>query len=275
MRNTLKTLLLAGAAVGLVMGAAQAGTLDEIESRGQVVIGVKADYPPYGFIDPEGEIAGLEIDMARYLALRLAGSEHRLEMVPVVAANRIELLQQGRIDLVLATMGITEERARVIDFSRPYYASGTALLTRKDSGVSDWEELAGQTACGIQGALYNRPLEEDFGIQMLNFQGTAEAYQALQDGRCIGFAYDDSAIMVKLQEEGWGADFHQPMPVIQPVDWGIGIRQGDAEMKEAVDAIIQEMEASGFIVAAEIKWEITPTEVARDRHAMAREELGW
>ncbi|AKG24803.1 hypothetical protein IJ00_22900 [Calothrix sp. 336/3] len=247
------------------------GTLEKIKQRDKIVIGVKTDYTPFGFIDKNGKNAGLEVDIANYIAKELLGSESKVEFVSVVAANRIEFLKQGKIDLVIATMTDTPERRKVIDFSENYYSAGTGLLTRKDSGIKSWDNLKGKKVCGIQGSFYNKELIER-GIQMANFPGTAEAYKALQEGRCVGFAYDDSALIGKLLEPNWSKDWHQPLPPILPQGWGMGIRKGDTKFLESVNQTILKMEAAGFIVAAEKKWKIPATDYAKKRMAAAKQK---
>src|SRR3954463_6434107 len=100
-----------GAAVGLVAAiaepAAAQDTLAKIKQRGTVVVGVKNDYKPWGFLDPSGKIVGMEIDLVDEIASKLGV---KAELIPVTAANRMEFLNQGRIDLVIATMGDTEAR---------------------------------------------------------------------------------------------------------------------------------------------------------------------
>ncbi len=248
------------------------GTLADIKNRDQITIGVKTDYTPYGFIDKNGNNAGLEIDIARYLTKEILGSEDKVEFVSVVASNRIELLKQGKIDLVIATMTITPERQQQINFSEPYYSAGTGLLARKDSGISTWEDLKGKKVCGIQGSFYNKNLTE-MGIEMVNFSGTAEAYTALKDGRCLGFAYDNSALVGKLLEPSWSKDWHQALPVILSQPWGMGIRKGDEAFLETVDDIILKMEADGFIVQEEVKWAIPSTNYVKERMEQAKERL--
>ncbi len=248
----------------------ESGTLGKIKNRDKIIIGVKADYVPFGFIGENGENAGLEIDIARYLTSEILQSDQKIEFVPVVAANRIEFLQQGKVDLLIATMNDTEKRRQVIDFSEQYYASGTGLLTKKDNGVSTWDDLKGKKVCGIQGSFYNKELTQ-MGIEMVNFPGTAEAYTALKDGRCIGFAYDDSGIVGKLLEPEWGEDWHQAVPVILVQPWGMGIRKDDQLFLEAVNNAILKMEAEGFIVQGEQKWKIPSTEYAKERMEKAKQ----
>ena len=244
--------------------------LTKIKNRDKIIIGVKTDYVPFGFIDKQGQNAGLEIDIARYISTELLESADKVEFVPVVASNRIEFLQQGKVDLLIATMNDTEKRRQVIDFSENYYASGTGLLTRKDSGISSWDDLKDKKVCGIQGSFYNKELTE-MGIEMVNFPGTAEAYTALKDGRCVGFAYDDSGLVGKLLEPKWSKDWHQAVPVILVQPWGMGIRKGDSQFLEAVNQAILKMEAEGFIVASEQKWKIPATEYAQQRMEKAKQ----
>ena len=247
-------------------------TLNKIKEKDKITIGVKTDYAPFGFIDAKGNNAGLEIDIAGYLSQELLGSPDKIEFVPVVTANRIEFLQQGKVDIVIATMTDTEERRKVIDFSENYYSSGTGLLTRKDSGVRTWDELKGKKVCGIQGAFYNKDLTE-MGLEMVNFPSTAEVYKALQEGRCIGFAYDDSALVGKLLEPEWANDWHQGLPPILSKPWGMGLRKGDSAFLEKVNQAIIKLEAEGVIVEGEKKWQIPPTTYAQQRMEQARAKL--
>lgn len=247
------------------------GTLGEIKERDQIVIGVKTDYAPFGLIDKDGQNAGLEIDIAKYLTKELLGSEDKVKFVPVIAANRIDLLKQGQIDIIIATLTVTPERQEIIEFSENYYSAGTGLLTKKDSGVATWDDLEGKTVCGIQGSFYNKDLTE-MGITMSNFPGTAEAFKALQEGRCIGFAYDDSALVGKLLEPEWSGDWHMPLPAILPQPWGMGIRKGDTEFLASVNEIILQMEREGLVVEGEKKWNIPPTEYAQQRFEQAQGE---
>lgn len=251
-------------AMGIPMAANAQDTLANIEDRGTIVVGVKADYRPFGFIDPSGEIVGMEPDLARDIAERL-GVE--VEFVPVIASNRMEFVQQGRIDLMIATMTDTEERARVVGIPDPsYYSSGTNVLARKTVGLEEWEDLNGLPVCGIQGAFYNRRTAEEFGAEIVAFTGTSEALNALQSGRCAAFVYDDALIVSTLSDtETWG-EYEMPLETIDDSPWGMGVLLGDEEMMQFISDVTVDWHRDGTIIELEEKWGIQPSPFARAMH---------
>jgi len=138
----------AAAAIAFAGASAQTNTLEKIRQAGKIVVGVKADYPPWGMLDAQGRPQGMEIDMARDLARRL-GVE--LELVVVLSSNRLDFLRQGRIDHVLATLTDTPERRQIVGGIDPtYYAASTAVFSLKSVGLRRWEDLRGKPICAIQ-----------------------------------------------------------------------------------------------------------------------------
>src|SRR6266581_1744192 len=146
-------------ASGLLLGvlgvtSASADALDDIKKKGVLVVGTKADYRPFGFLDPSGKIVGFEPDLAADVAKRLGV---KLELAPVIASNRIQFLQQGKIDIMIATMSDTPERRKIVDIVDPsYYGSGTNVLAPKSAALKSWDQLRGKKVCLIQGAFYNK-----------------------------------------------------------------------------------------------------------------------
>lgn len=250
---------------GIVAGAqlAAADVLETIEERGSIVVGIRADYRPYGYLNPEGGHIGLEPDLARNVGERL-GVE--VEFVPVLASNRMEFLQQGRIDLLIATMTDTEERRRAVNILQPnHYSSGTNLLARKGVGIEAWEDLNGRPICGIQGAFYNRKTQEEFGANLINFTGTAEVLTALQQGTCHAFVYDDAFIIARLTEEEW-ADYEMPVETIDDAPWGIAVAHGEDALAETISEIITDWHRTGYIIELEEANGITPIAFTRRMH---------
>ena len=242
---------------------ALADVMDDIKERGKLIVGVKADYKPYGFRDPSGEIVGIEPDLAKDVANKLGVD---LELVPVVASNRMQFLQQGKIDLMIATMTDTEERGKEVWIVKPnYYSSGTNILTPKKTNLENWEDLDGAPVCGIQGAFYNRKTQEEFGAEIVAFTGTSEVLNALKQGRCIAFVYDDSFIVSKLSEEEW-ADYEMPLETIDDAPWGLAVAHDERQFHDFMSEMVEEWHKSGRILELEEEWGVKSTPFAQQMH---------
>ena len=164
--------------------------LDDIKSKGEITIGVKAEYKPFGFRDASGDIKGFR---DRHRQRDCQGARRESQVRTGQDATRLPFITQGRVDLIIATMNDTPERRRTVGIIEPfYYASGASLLAPKSAKLKTWEELKGKKVCGTQGSNWNKPIEEKFGVTVVAFRGIAEAETALRNGECIGFLYGNT-----------------------------------------------------------------------------------
>ena len=252
---------LAALATGAVTATASADAIADIKQRGKIIVGVKADYAPYGFLDSSGKVVGLEPDLAQDVA-DLLGVE--LELVPVVSSNRMQFLEQGKIDLMIATMTDRDDRREVVKIVDPnYYSSGTNVLTK--GNFTKWEDLSGAPVCGIQGAFYNRKTSEEFGAEIVAFKGTAEALTALKQNRCVAFVYDDSFIVSRLAEADWEG-WKMPLPTIDDAPWGLAVKKGEDAFAMLMSGMIVNWHLSGRILALEEKYGLEQTPFAKKMH---------
>ncbi|MDF1608682.1 transporter substrate-binding domain-containing protein [Hoeflea sp. YIM 152468] len=262
--------LILATAVGLA-GVASADQLDSVKERGVLSIGIKNDYRPFGYLDENGEVTGFEIDLATYIGEKIVGPEGEVELVPVVASNRIELLKAGRIDLILATLGVNEDRAKVIDFTEEFYnMAGIVLMAPNDTDLASWDQVAGKKLCGIQGNLYNRALQETYGAELMLFTGTAEMFSAYEDGRCVAVAYDGPMLNLKLAEQGWGEKNKIAVETFDYIPIAGGARKGEERFLQAVNEAIQSAEAANLLVEAEAKYSMGSSAYVNDRAEAAR-----
>lgn len=261
-------------AIGLfTTGAATADTLTDVKSRDKLIVGVKNDYAPYGYLNDKGEIIGFEVELAKYVAKELLGSADKIELVPVVAANRIEFLTAGRIDVIFATLGVTPDRDKVIDFTTAYVSSpGPAVMMAKAATTTKWEELKGKPVCGIQGSYYNKKMTEEFGIELVAFKTQPEAMRALRDNRCVGFVFDQMTLDLKVQEADWSG-YKVAVPTYEYLPMAGGIREGDKSFQEAVDKAITKAEAEGKMIGWETEFKIPPAEYIAERAKAAKAKL--
>lgn len=147
-------LLSFGIALGMPLIASPfvfSADLETIQERGYLVVAVKDNWRPLGFTDEEGNLVGLEIDIASRLAETLFGDATSVVFQPVSNRDRISAVLDGEVDMAIAGLAITPTRERIVDFSLPYYLDGTALLT-KDPEVQNLGDLATAAIALIEGS---------------------------------------------------------------------------------------------------------------------------
>jgi polar amino acid transport system substrate-binding protein len=269
MKNLLSMGLATALSVAVAAPAAAAQCTNDVfkkvMERGKVVIGVKADYKPWGYRDSDGNIVGMEVDMAQAVADTM-GVE--LEVVAVQSSNRMQFLEQGKIDMMIATMSDREDRRKLVGIAQPnYYTSGTNVLAPKALGIKNWEDLRGKPVCGKQGAFYNKIVQERYGAEIIAFTGNAESKQALRDKKCIAWVYDDSSIMSDLASGNWD-DFEMPLPSEDDNPWGLAVPLAEKEciFGQMMSGLQFNWHQSGALVELEKKWGIQPTQYLMDQN---------
>ncbi len=234
--------------------AEAADHLDLIRQRGEVIIGVKGDYVPFGMVDPTGALVGIEPDLAADLARRLGVG---LQLVAVTAANRLQKLEEGSVDIIIATLGDTAERRSIATLIEPgYFASGANVMLRPDAGAIDrWADLTGQPVCATQGALFNAEIASRYLVDLQTFGSNRDARVALRSGRCVGWLYDDIAIHNLLAEPDW-AGYRMPLPSAVATPWAIALARGNgrSRLERLVSDTVAEWHRTGLLIETVQRW---------------------
>ena len=239
---------------------------NKVMSRGKVVVGVKADYKPGGFRNTDGAIVGMEVDIAQAAADAMGV---KLETVAVQSSNRMQFLEQGKIDMMIATMSDRADRREIVGITQPnYYTSGTNIMAPKALGFKDWEQLRGKSVCGKQGAFYNEVVTERYGVEVVAFTGNAEAKQALRDKKCVAWVYDDSSIGSDLSS-GEFEEFEMPLASEDDNPWALAVplAEKDCVFGNFMSGLTFNMHQSGQLIELEEKWGIKPTAYLQDKKA--------
>jgi polar amino acid transport system substrate-binding protein len=254
--------LMIGAAVTLGASfAAQAdATLDKIDQRHRVVVGVLLSGGPFGSIDPSSQKPkGLNVDMAEDLGRQL-GAE--VELVPVLPANRVQFLQQGKVDLLIANMEWTAERGQQLGFvPTPFYRVGGTAAVLKDSKITRWEDLKGQPVCTSQGSSYVKPLTE-FGAELKAFKSSSESLLALRGNNCVAAVHDATLINPLIADSAEWKDYRAITPELNPAPSVIWTRPGETDTQARLDAIVKGWHRTGWLIEAEKRHHITPASPA-------------
>ncbi len=184
------TRLIAAAALLLGMAAhrpADAQTVDEILSRGTINIGVLVDLPPYGILNDKQEPDGYDIDVAKLLGSYLGV---KVNLVQLTSPNRIPFLVTNKVDLIVATFGITPERAKQVMFSIPYSAIENVVFAPKGKPITKLEDLKGLRVGVPRGTVQDVIVSKTLGgsVKVARFDDDPSTYQALLTGQVDAIA---------------------------------------------------------------------------------------
>ncbi|WP_410052800.1 transporter substrate-binding domain-containing protein [Bradyrhizobium sp. SZCCHNPS2010] len=224
-------------------------TSEKLKERGTITFGVILSGPPYGYIDPTTkEERGFNVDLAREIGRRL---DLKVALVQVTPPNRVQFLQQGKVDALIANMEWTAERAEILSFApTPFFKVGGAALTRKSAAIKQWSDLKGKPVCASQGSNYAKPLTEEFGAQVRGYPSQPESLLALKGGNCVAAVHVSGTLRALLKDraEEW-QDFELPLATdLIPSDGVVWVRKGEADIQARIDAILKELHGSGFIL---------------------------
>lgn len=220
-------------------------TLEEIKEDGNIKIGVFSDKNPFGYVDSNGEVQGYDVYFAKRIAKDLLGSEDAVEFVYVEAANRVEYLQSGKVDIILANFTVTEERAEKVDFALPYMKVALGVVSPEDALITDVEQLNGKTLIVVKGTTAEKYFSENYPeINLLKFDEYQEAYDALLDGRGDAFSTDNTEVLAwALQNKGFavGVESVGSLDTIAPA-----VQKGNTELLNWINEEIESLEEEQF-----------------------------
>jgi polar amino acid transport system substrate-binding protein len=177
-------------------------TVDEIKESGTIRIGVFSDKNPFGYVDENGDYQGYDVYFAERIAKDLGVD---VEYVATEAANRVEYLQSGKVDLILAKFTVTDERAEQVDFALPYMKVALGVVSPDKALITKAEDLNGKTLIVTKGTTAETYFEENYpDVNLLKFDQYTEAYNALLDGRGDAFSTDNTEVLAwAIQNDGF------------------------------------------------------------------------
>lgn len=230
-------------------------TLDKIKERDKLVVGVKYDLNLFGLKNPEtGEVEGFDIDIAKGLAKKILGDENKIELKEVTSKTRIPMLNNGEIDAIIATMTITEERKKEVDFSDVYFMAGQSLLVKKDSNINGIADVnkEGVTVLTAKGSTSAQNIREKAPkATVLEFENYAEAFTALKAGQGDALTTDNALLFGMAKQD---PNFRVVDETFSEEPYGIAVRKGDKELLEVINEYLKEIKANGEYDKIYEKW---------------------
>ena len=227
---------------------------DDIMKSGELRIGVNPDSKPFAFYNKQGELDGYDIELAKYIAQYLLGTNKKIKFIPVTPNNRLLKISTNEVDIVIATMTITPQREEIINFSIPYDSAGQALLVRNTSKISSIGDLSGQNVGVIWGTTAEKNMNALVpSANIIGFKTYVEAYNALKAGKIDVITSDDTILsrfvmednQVKLLPKRYSRE-----------PYGIGFKQGKGadKLKKSLDDAISDLKQKNVIYRLHKKW---------------------
>lgn len=249
-----KFLMAAAITASLLSPAVKADQLSDIKKKGEITVGVLGIDEPNSFVDPKTrEFIGYEIDLAKEVARKI-GVKPVFKQVAVAA--RIPELQQGHVDLLAASLTHNKERESQVDFGLTHLVTGSKVLVRKSSGIQNLSELAGKKALTVKGGTQGPNLLRAVPTaEVVTFESTQQAFQALQQGKGVAYVNDEVSLLSDVAKLGASAKDYQILPEnlnVEPL--AFGIRKGESGVKAAVDETLRALEKSGEADKLFLKW---------------------
>ncbi len=257
-------------AVVLCLGAPQrlgaeepGGTLKKIKDSGVIALGHRESSIPFSYYDDKQQVVGYSQEIALRIVdavkqdLKLPGVQ--VKLVPVTSQNRIPLVQNGTVDIECGSTTNNLERQKQVAFSNTIFIVRTRLLTRKDSGIKDFPDLAGKNAVVTAGTTSERLLrklneEKKLGVKITSAKDHGESFLILESGRAAAFMLDDVLLSGEVAKSRKPADWIVTGTPQSREAYGCSMRKDDKPFKTLVDGTIATLETSGGILPIYEKW---------------------
>ena len=207
-------------------------TMAELQESGTIKIGTKFDQPLFGLRGPSGEPEGFDVEIGKIIASELGIEEDGIEWVETISANREQFIENGQVDIVVATYTINDERKQVVDFAGPYYVAGQSLLVLESNNeIQGPDDLAGKVVCSAEGSTPAQNIEENYpDAELLPGVGEySDCLEPLRSGQADALT-TDNVILSGYVDQNPG-EFKLVGDLFTEEPYGIGLAKGDDEFR--------------------------------------------
>jgi polar amino acid transport system substrate-binding protein len=249
-----RKLIVAGglAALGAcVAPAALAQAIEDIKKKGALRVGVLSDLPPMGSIDRQGKPVGYDVDVAELLGARLGLP---VTFTGTTSASRVALLMTGKVDLLIATVGMYPERAKVVQFSKPYATFSINVVGKKGDPVATMADLAGRTVGVARSSAMDAEITKAAPktTNIMRFDDEATSMQALLSGQ-VELLGAQTMMLRNIKNTDKGDLYEQKFVIVRQY-MGIAMRPRQKALNAYVNDFIDEIKANGKLNAISRKW---------------------
>jgi glutamate transport system substrate-binding protein len=218
-------------------------TMAELNEAGTITIGTKFDQPLFGLMGPSGVPEGFDVEIGKIIASELGISEDNIEWVETVSANREPFIENGQVDIVIATYTINDERKEVVSFAGPYYMAGQSILVLADNDdITTEDDLVGQPVCSVTGSTPAAMLEE-IGAEPVLTDTYSNCLEPLRNGTVVAVS-TDNVILAGLAAQNEG-EFKVAGEPFTEEPYGIGLAPDDTDFRMWINDVLEESYEDG------------------------------
>ena len=229
-------------------------TMAKLASAGKITIGTKFDQPLFGQKGLDGKPIGFDVEIGKLIAGKLGIPADKIEWVETVSANREPFIQQGRVDLVVATYTINDKRKEVVDFAGPYYEAGQALMVNKDNtSITKPEDVRGKQVCSVTGSTPAATIVEQYGAILVPAATYSACLEPLRNKQVEAIT-TDNVILAGFVDKEPDAFKLASDETFTKEPYGIGLQKGDTVFRNWINDQLETFAKDGSYKTA---WEAT------------------
>jgi glutamate transport system substrate-binding protein len=242
---------------------AEGTTMARLNQAGTVTVGTKFDQPLFGLKNLEGKPEGFDVEIAKLIAGELGIAADKVNFIESVSANREPFIQQDKVDFVVATYTINDERKQVVDFAGPYYVAGQDIMVAKGNpeGIAGPEDLAGKKVCSVTGSTPAENIRTNYpDAQLTEFDVYSKCAEALKNGQVQAVTTDNVILLGLISQDPEAFELVGKPFTEEP--YGIGLKKGDTAFRNFINDTLQKAFDDGRWLAA---WDATAGKVATEQ----------
>lgn len=218
-------------------------TMAELAEAGSITIGTKFDQPLFGLVGPDGVPVGFDVEIGKIIAGKLGIAPENIEWVETVSANREPFIENGEVDIVVATYTINDDRKQVVDFAGPYFLAGQSILVLEgNEDIQSEDDLVGQPVCSVSGSTPAANLR-DLGAEVIETDTYSNCLEPVRSGQAVAVS-TDNVILAGLVDQNPG-EFKIVGDPFTEEPYGIGLAKGDDDFRDFINDVLEESYEDG------------------------------
>jgi glutamate transport system substrate-binding protein len=226
-------------------GTTLTGVAGKAQKDKKLIIGVKNDQPGLG-LQTGSKYEGFDIEIAKIIAKDLGVPDSGIEWKTTVSANREPFIQQGTVDLVVATYTINDDRKTKVNFAGPYFVAGQDLLVKSDSTITGPDQLTGKKVCSVTGSTPAKRIQDNYkGASLQLFDVYSKCIEALSGGSVDAVTTDDIILAGYAAQSQYAGKFKVVGKTFSTEPYGIGLKKDDKASCDKINEILKAAASDG------------------------------